>query len=84
VEFVLDLIPVFDLGGEEMFATKFKAIACLSFFVLVLLTPLVHAQSEWTSGSVSEAQLAKLSQEVADAKGSADNAWMPSRRRSLQ
>lgn len=59
-----------------MFATRFKAITGLSFFVLLLLTPLVHPQSAWTSGSVSEAQLAKLNQEVADAKGPADNAWI--------
>jgi hypothetical protein len=59
----------------EMFSTKFKAIACVSFFVLVLLTPLVLAQSAGTSGGVTEtAQLAKLGQQVADAKGSADNA----------
>src|SRR6202140_3561149 len=47
-------------------------------FVLVLLigTPCVLAQAG-TSISVSEtAQLAKLEQQVADAKGSADNAWM--------
>src|ERR1700684_2240954 len=49
-----------------------------TLFVLVLLigTPLVLAQSG-TSVSVSEtARLAKLEQQVADAKGSADNAWM--------
>src|SRR6202049_3581691 len=47
-------------------------------FVLVLLigTPCVLAQAG-TSISVSEsARLAKLEQQVADAKGSADNAWM--------
>ena len=59
-----------------MFTPKFKAIACLSFFVLVLLTPLVHAQSAWTSVCFSEAELAKLNPQVADAKGSADIAWM--------
>jgi len=35
-----------------MFTTKFKAIACLSFFVLVLMAPLVLAQSVGTSGGI--------------------------------
>src|ERR1700674_391441 len=51
--------------------------ALLGLLVLVLLTPLVLAQTAGTSSGVSEtAQLARLEQQVADAKGSADNAWM--------
>jgi len=75
-DFAGTVIP-FSVGGMEMFSTKFKAITCVSFFVLVLLTPLVLAQYAGTSGGVTEtAQLAKLGQQVAEAKGSADNAWM--------
>ena len=52
--------------------------AWLALFVLVLLisTPLVLAQSAVTSSGVSDVRLAKMEQQVADAKGSADNAWM--------
>ncbi len=65
-----------------MFTAKSKAktyFAWLGLFVIVLLigAPLMLAQTAGTSSSVSEtAQLAKLEQQVADAKGSADNAWM--------
>jgi ammonium transporter, Amt family len=52
--------------------------AWLALFVLVLLisAPLVLAQSAVTSSGVSDVRLAKLEQQVADAKGSADNAWV--------
>jgi ammonium transporter, Amt family len=61
-----------------MFTAKTR-LAWLSLFVLVLLigTPFVLAQATEPSNSISPtAQLAKLEQQVADAKGSADNAWM--------
>src|SRR5580704_2749786 len=61
-----------------MFTAK-TSFAWLSFFVLVLLigTPFVLAQAAEPPNSISPtAQLAKLEQQVADAKGSADNAWM--------
>src|SRR5271166_2858891 len=64
------------MWGVEMVTGKFKAIACLSFFVLLLLTPLVLAQAAGTSAISETAHLTKLDQQVADAKGSADNAWM--------
>jgi Amt family ammonium transporter len=52
--------------------------AWLALFVLVLLigAPLVLAQDAVTSSAVSDVRLAKLEQQVAAAKGSADNAWM--------
>jgi Amt family ammonium transporter len=51
--------------------------AWLGLFLLILLTPPVLAQAVGTSGGFSEtAQLTKLEQQVAEAKGSADNAWM--------
>jgi len=60
-----------------MFTAKTR-FAWLGLFVFVLLigTPFVLAQVTGTSTSVSEVQLATLQQQVADAKGSADNAWM--------
>jgi ammonium transporter, Amt family len=50
----------------------------LSLLVLVLLigTPFVLAQAGTSVSVPDTAQLAKLEQQVADAKGSADNAWM--------
>jgi len=60
-----------------MFPAKTRFL-WLGLFVIVLLigTPFVLAQAG-TPISISEtAQLAKLEQQVADAKGSADNAWM--------
>jgi Amt family ammonium transporter len=49
--------------------------------VLILLGPSLRAQqtaspSTTTAMSASDARIAKLEQQVADAKGSADNAWM--------
>jgi Amt family ammonium transporter len=61
-----------------MFPRK-TCFAGLSFLVLILLIgpPLVLARSLGASGGVPEAaRLAALEQRVADAKGSADNAWM--------
>ncbi len=61
-----------------MFPAKTRFL-WLGLFVIVLLigTPFVLAQVTGTPISVSDtAQLAKLEQQVADAKGSADNAWM--------
>jgi Amt family ammonium transporter len=61
-----------------MFTAK-TCFAWLRLLVLLLLigTPFVVAQASGTSSAVSDsAQLAKLEQQVADAKGSADNAWM--------
>ncbi len=61
-----------------MFTAK-TCFAWLTLLVLLLLigAPFVVAQASGTSSAVSEsAQLAKLEQQVADAKGSADNAWM--------
>ena len=61
-----------------MFPAKTRFL-WLGLFVIVLLigTPFVLAQATGTPISVSDtAQLAKLEQQVADAKGSADNAWM--------
>jgi Amt family ammonium transporter len=54
-----------------------KRFLWLSLFVLVLLmgTPFVLAQAAPT-GLAETTQLAKLEQQIADAKGSADNAWM--------
>jgi Amt family ammonium transporter len=48
------------------------------WFVCALLfsAPLLHAQSPTASGSVDFIRIAKLEQATADAKGSADNAWM--------
>ena len=53
-------------------------LAWLGLFVLILLIgmPLMFAQTAGTSGAAETAQLARLEQQVADAKGSADNAWM--------
>jgi ammonium transporter, Amt family len=45
-------------------------------FALLCTAPLLHAQSPTASGGVDAARIAKLEQATADAKGSADNAWM--------
>jgi ammonium transporter, Amt family len=45
-------------------------------FVLFFSAPLALAQSPPTSAGVDAARIAKIEQSVADAKGSADNAWM--------
>ena len=45
-------------------------------FALVLVVPSLHAQSPPAASATDSARLAKLEQQVADAKGSADNAWM--------
>ena len=63
-----------------MFTGEFKSKTCfawLALFAIVLLigAPLVLAQSA-PSSTAETAQLANLEQQVADAKGSADNAWM--------
>jgi ammonium transporter, Amt family len=46
------------------------------FFVLFLITSLVSAQSPPATTGADSTRLAKLEQATADAKGSADNAWM--------
>jgi ammonium transporter, Amt family len=46
------------------------------FFVLFLMTSLVSAQSPPATTGADSTRLAKLEQATADAKGSADNAWM--------
>src|SRR5579864_59222 len=50
----------------------------ISLFTLVLLigTPFGLAQAGTSAGASETAQLAKLEQQAADSKGSADNAWM--------
>ena len=61
-----------------MFPAKTRFL-WLGLFAIVLLigAPLVLAQAAGAPISLSDtAQLAKLEQQVADAKGSADNAWM--------
>src|SRR5580704_7000160 len=60
-----------------MLAIK-SPFVCAVLFALVLLmsAPLLLAQGTPTSSGVSDARLAKLEQQAADAKGSADNAWM--------
>jgi Amt family ammonium transporter len=64
---------------------KLQTVACLAFLVLASCSPIAFAQSSSspsagsTAGSTSEAQearLAKLEQQAADAKLSADNGWM--------
>jgi ammonium transporter, Amt family len=45
-------------------------------FASVLMAPSLLAQSPPASTTADNARLAKLEQQVADAKGSADNAWM--------
>lgn len=61
-----------------MFAAKTRFL-WLGFLAIISLigAPLILAQATGTPLSVSDtAQLAKLEQQVAEAKGSADNAWM--------
>src|ERR1700746_2697662 len=45
---------------------------CLVVFVSLVCTPLVLAQTSKTDGD----RIAKLEQQIADAKSSADNSWM--------
>jgi Amt family ammonium transporter len=45
-------------------------------FALILVTPSLFAQSPPGTSVADNARLARLEQQVADAKGSADNAWM--------
>jgi ammonium transporter, Amt family len=45
-------------------------------FALILVAPSLFAQSPLASGAADNARLTKLEQQVTDAKGSADNAWM--------
>ena len=45
-------------------------------FALLFAVPLSLAQSATASGAVDAVRIAKLEQATADAKGSADNAWM--------
>ncbi len=47
----------------------------LAFFFLILLAGSLAAQSPQAAPDTA-AQIAQLQQQVADAKGSADNAWM--------
>jgi Amt family ammonium transporter len=63
---------------------KLQTVACLVFLVLGSLSPIAFGQTAATSGSLvssssadsREARLAKLEQQAADAKVSADNSWM--------
>src|SRR6202162_3913630 len=50
--------------------------ACLTLFLLALLTPLALSQATGSSNLSESGHLAQLEQQVSDAKGSADNAWM--------
>jgi Amt family ammonium transporter len=60
-----------------MFPAKTRLLwFSLLVFVLLIVTPLVIAQAGMATSVPETAQLAKLEQQVADAKGSADNAWM--------
>ena len=60
-----------------MFPAKTRLLwFSLLVFVLLIVTPLVIAQAGAATSVPETAQLAKLEQQVADAKGSADNAWM--------
>jgi ammonium transporter, Amt family len=51
-------------------------IGLLGALLLIGMAPLVCAQSGADAASDTGARLAKLEQQTADAKGSADNAWM--------
>jgi Amt family ammonium transporter len=61
---------------------KLQTVACLAFLVLASCSPIAFAQSSASptggvaSASDSAARLAKLEAAAADAKLSADNAWM--------
>ena len=51
-------------------------IGVLGALMLVMIAPLLRAQSGANSASDPSARLAKLEQQAAEAKSSADNAWM--------
>src|SRR5579872_6449558 len=59
-------------------STANTGFAWFSLFLLIffIATPFMVAQASSTSSGISEAQLATLQQQVADAKSSADNSWM--------
>ena len=48
----------------------------LFLFIFCIGTPFMLAQATAPTSGISEAQLAALQQQVADAKSSADNSWM--------
>src|SRR6201994_1692832 len=61
--------------------TTFVVIAALSFFMPVILpgqiaSPAAPSSSGATSVDSQNDRLAKIEQQIADAKSSADNAWM--------
>jgi ammonium transporter, Amt family len=59
-------------------STANTGFAWFSLFLVIfcIATPFMVAQASSTSSGISEAQLAALQQQVADAKSSADNSWM--------
>src|SRR5579864_3397838 len=59
-------------------STANTGFAWFSLFLVIfcIATPFMVAQASSTSSGISEAQLATLQQQVADAKSSADNSWM--------
>jgi Amt family ammonium transporter len=59
-------------------STAKMRLAWFSLFVVIfcIATPFLVAQATAPSSGISEAQLATLQQQVADAKSSADNSWM--------
>ena len=59
-------------------STAKTRFAWFSLFLLIFCigTPFMLAQATAPSSGISEAQLATLQQQVADAKSSADNSWM--------
>jgi Amt family ammonium transporter len=59
-------------------STAKTRFVCFSIFLVIfcLGTPFIVAQATATSSGISEAQLATLQQQVAEAKSSADNSWM--------
>jgi Amt family ammonium transporter len=46
------------------------------FFALILIAPILNAQNPPSASAGDNARLAKLEQQVADARTSADNSWM--------
>src|ERR1700735_1049612 len=59
-------------------STAKMRLAWFSLFVVIffIATPFMVAQATAPSSGISEAQLATLQQQVADAKSSGDNSWM--------
>src|SRR6202049_2612934 len=59
-------------------STAKTRFAWFSLFLLIFWigTPFMRAQATSPSSGISEAQLAALQQQVADAKSSADNSWV--------